>query len=352
MRKLFGSKNSKKKTFKSGKETGNAAIEKSDTTPGENIIVNSGDSPTEKFDNEQIKKIEEKPEDASKGNTSEKPGEKPAKRQRKTSWLKRPWTRRQVIYCSLMVIGVFFAAAALRVLIGDLFEDVAARSEYEQLREYSPNNPARAVQDTGPPDQDDPDEPPVENSDEDWDALEEENRSMRELSFDELAAINSDFVGWISAGSHLDYPVVRGRDNDRYINTTFTGSRNSAGAIFMDYRNARGFDEHVSILYGHYTRDGTMFSSLNQYLNSNFIRSNPNITITTRDGRTLTYRVFAAKLTDAWDIAYTVGISDTARASEVFPDAPANASRYLLLSTCTRGGSDDERILVFAAITG
>jgi SrtB family sortase len=127
------------------------------------------------------------------------------------------------------------------------------------------------------------------------------------------------------------------------------GSHNSAGAIFMDYRNTNNFDEHVSILYGHYTRDGSMFTALSRYLDAAFLQQNPNVTVTTRDGRSMTFRIFAAKLTDAWDIAYTVALRDPARAAEEFPNAPAEASRFMLLSTCTRSADDNERILVFAA---
>ena len=119
----------------------------------------------------------------------------------------------------------------------------------------------------------------------------------------------------------------------------------------MDYRHARGFDEQVVILYGHRTRDGSMFTALERYLDADYLRRNPNISITTRDGSRLTYTVFAAKVTDAWDAAYNVGVYDTGRASEVFPNVPQNANRFLLLSTCTRGNNDEERLLVFAALS-
>jgi len=271
-----------------------------------------------------------------------------SKKQKNPISRKKPMPRKkQIIYGSLILVGVFFAAVALRVLIGDILEDAAARDEYEQLREFSPN-----ASGTEPDASEVADEFIESDEFEDHEAAEEENVELRNLSFDELAAINNDFVGWISIGSFIDYPVVRGRDNSRYITTTFTGNRNSAGAIFMDYRNARNFDEHVSILYGHYTRDGSMFSSLVNYLNPTFLQNNPIINITTRDGKTLSYRVFAARQTDAWDPAYSIGFTDSTKASEVFPEAPENASRFILLSTCTRGGSDDERILVFAAISG
>jgi hypothetical protein len=92
-----------------------------------------------------------------------------------------------------------------------------------------------------------------------------------------------------------------------------------------------------------------MFSPLIQYLNPDYLQQYPNIIVTTRNGRTLNYRIFAARITDAWDVAYSVSISDSTRATEIFPDVPEDASRFMLLSTCTRSGDKDERILVYAA---
>ena len=251
--------------------------------------------------------------------------------------LKRPITLRQVVYFSMLTIGLFFAAAALRMILSDVAEDTAARVEYLQLRDEFPAVSGQTRQD--------------EEEDELPDGeIEEEELELRDMSLDQLAAINGDFIGWISAINRIDYPVVRGNDNNKYVNTTFYGSRNSAGTIFMDYRHTRNFDEHVAILYGHFTRDGSMFSALINFLDPSFIRSNPNINITTRDGRSLTYKVFAATQTDAWDIAYTVGVRESERASEVFPNAPENAKNFLLLSTCTRSSDENERILVYAAL--
>ena len=248
--------------------------------------------------------------------------------------------RKHVLYGLLIVTGIVLTTIALRIVLGEVVEDAAARTEYENLRESFPEIAGEQT----PSVYDEIDE----NLPED---IPEDIEELRDMSLDELAAINRDFVGWINANSNLiDYPVVRGSDNNRYINTTFHGSRNSAGTIFMDYRHSSGFDEQVTVLYGHFTRDGSMFSSLLSFLNDGHMRSNPNITITTRNGGTLTYRVFAAKMTDAWDEAYAVGIHDSARASDVFPNAPAGASRFLLLSTCTRSPDPDERILVFAAL--
>lgn len=323
MRKLFGTKSGKKTGIRSGTNQGNKTGGKPDNEPGNNPGTESGKKPEANY----TATTERKPDTVVKQNKKRN----------------RPLRRGHIIYASLAIVGVFFAAAALRVIFGDLLEDASAYSEYEQLSDIF-HNPGRQTQNLNPT-------PAANNTY--LDPLEDDAEGvddLRALTMDELAALNRDFKGWMTIGSIIDYPVVRGNDNSKYLNTTFMGSRNTAGAIFMDYRHINGFDEQVCIIYGHNTRDGSMFSPLVRYLEPAFLQSNPNISITTRDGRKLTYRIFAATLTDAWDIAYTVGLSDSGRANEVFPNAPQNASRFLLLSTCTRGGSDDERVLVFAAL--
>jgi len=250
--------------------------------------------------------------------------------------------RKNVIYGSMIAVGVVLITVALRVIFGGLMEDSAARDEYDQLREYSPTIIAPAALNDIPVGDADEEEQPEDEEDED--------EAVRELSFDELAMINRDFIGWISNGKIIDYPVVRGSDNNKYINTTFFGNRNTAGAIFMDYRNSSGFEGNICVLYGHNTRDGTMFAPLVNYLEPAYRRSNPFIYVTTRDGTMLTYSVFAAKITDAWDSAYALGITDNEGVIEAFSDAPSNARRILLLSTCTKSADEDERLLVFAAL--
>ena len=47
---------------------------------------------------------------------------------------------------------------------------------------------------------------------------------------------NPNYVGWLRIDStNIDFPIVRGTDNVRYLTTTFRGEENIAGAIFMDY---------------------------------------------------------------------------------------------------------------------
>jgi hypothetical protein len=70
------------------------------------------------------------------------------------------------------------------------------------------------------------------------------------------------------------------------------------------------------------------------------------------DAKTHTYRVFAARVVEVWNTAYTLPFTDSSRAIAAFPNTPGDASRFLLLSVCTLGPDDDERLLVYAAAVG
>ena len=256
--------------------------------------------------------------------------------------------QKYIPHVCIVSICVVLIAAGVGIIFTRQIEDTAARNEYEQLRDlfFSP----AASQEQNPEQR-----PEIENTTSETgytipEIEEDEPDNLSLLLMEELAMINEDLIGWISIENYIEYPVVRGTDNDKYIHTTFSGERNRAGAIFMDYRNHGGFDDHTVILFGHLTGNGTMFAPLVNYINRSFLQENPIITITTRDGEILHYRIFYAKKTDAWDVAYETGFTGNTQAAPAFPDAPANASHFLMLSTCAPGDDKNERILVFAAL--
>jgi sortase B len=174
---------------------------------------------------------------------------------------------------------------------------------------------------------------------------------------EEMLQINPDYICWIRIdGTNIDYPVVRGSDNERYLKTSFNGSYNIAGTIFMDYRNVGNlFFYSISeslphiILYGHNLQQGGMFTDLRRFLNEQFLELNDIIVLTVND-REIRYRIFAARLTDIEDPAYYLDFS-VSRYFRRFADridAPIAATQILTLSTCVREGSDDSRIIVQA----
>ncbi|MCL2222890.1 MAG: class B sortase [Oscillospiraceae bacterium] len=253
-------------------------------------------------------------------------------------------------YFSTLALGSALIISALIIFVYILNEEAVARAEYDTLREirFNPISPQTLTDEsiTEEAEGSVPEAYIAEGETEE----QTDYTALRRLAMEELYEINNDFVGWISIADLIEYPVVRGRDNVRYLNRTFTGEWNRAGAIFMDYRNELNFEETITVLYGHLTGDNTMFSELHRFRNTTFLAENPYIEITTLDGEILIYRIFATRMTDAWNLAYTLSFTDTDRAIRGFPNAPRDASRFMLLSTCTFGIDDDERFLVFAVL--
>jgi hypothetical protein len=98
-------------------------------------------------------------------------------------------------------------------------------------------------------------------------------------------------------------------------------------------------------------KDGSMFAGLNRYLEDEYLTEHPVITIVTPDGETRGYRIFAVKVTDTNDPAYSLTGKDRETVTGYLSEwhAPEEAERFLMLSTCTDYGGRNERLLIFAA---
>lgn len=84
-------------------------------------------------------------------------------------------------------------------------------------------------------------------------------------------ATNPETVGWIQVpGTNINYPFVKTKDNDFYLNHSFNRAWNSAGWIFLDYRNDPNLSDKNQILYGHGRTDGSMFGSLANILTADW----------------------------------------------------------------------------------
>jgi sortase B len=163
----------------------------------------------------------------------------------------------------------------------------------------------------------------------------------------EMREINPDYVCWISIdGTGINYPVVRGNDNERYLNRTFYGEDNIYGAIFMDYR-CRDENTPNIIIYGHNTRTGDMFSGLHRFLNARYITEHPVIVLKIND-RYLEYEIVTARKTNINDPAYFLDFSAPGSFTAFLErnGAPLDATQIITLSTCVSAGNNDERVIV------
>ena len=125
-----------------------------------------------------------------------------------------------------------------------------------------------------------------------WDYI---KMNLIDVNFNELKQTNDSTVGWIQInGTNINYPFVQTTDNKYYLNRSFDKSYNSAGWVFLDYRNNINTLDKNNIIYAHGRFDNTMFGSLKNILLSGWA-NNPNnyiIKISTEKHNTM-WQVFS-----------------------------------------------------------
>ncbi len=101
-----------------------------------------------------------------------------------------------------------------------------------------------------------------------------------QADFSSLLNKNKDTVAFLYVKNTLiSYPVVQSSDNEYYLKHSFDNKINSAGWVFMDYRNnIKNLDDNT-IIYGHARIDGTMFGSLRNVLLSSWQNNKDNYVI-------------------------------------------------------------------------
>ena len=93
-----------------------------------------------------------------------------------------------------------------------------------------------------------------------WDYI---KMNVIDVDFNKLKDVNNDIKGWILVnGTNVNYPFVQTDNNTYYLKKDFNKKYNSAGWVFMDYRNNLENLNQNTILYAHGRVDGTMFGSL------------------------------------------------------------------------------------------
>lgn len=143
---------------------------------------------------------------------------------------------------------------------------------------------------------------------------------------------NADCIGWIFIdGTNINYPVMHTPDNpQKYLRLSFEKKYSQSGVPFLDGRCS--LQDGNLIIYGHNMKNGTMFSDLKKYLDTDFREAHKMIEFQTADG------VFLFEITDV----IRTNISD-----ERYNQINSTDGRNLLLSTCY-GSAKSDRLLIIA----
>ena len=123
---------------------------------------------------------------------------------------------------------------------------------------------------------------------------EKENRNREAIKrIEDLRKDYPSIVGWIKVGgTDIDYPIVKGSDNDYYLNHNYKDEYNVFGAIFMDYRNKEDLSDQNTIIYGHNNQRAGNFKDLHKYEDKDFFKEDRFIEIYSLSGYKK-YKVFA-----------------------------------------------------------
>ena len=110
-----------------------------------------------------------------------------------------------------------------------------------------------------------------------WDYI---KMNLIDVDFTDIKRINNETVGWIQVnGTNINYPIVKHSDNNFYLTHSFNKSYNSAGWVFMDYRNnATEFDKNT-IIYAHGMINNIMFGTLRKILTNGWLDNKNNYVI-------------------------------------------------------------------------
>ena len=197
----------------------------------------------------------------------------------------------------------------------------------------------------------------IEKSNPYWDYI---KMNMIDVDFNKLKKVNNDTKGWIQInGTNVNYPFVQTNNNDYYLNHAFDKSKNGGGWVFLDYRNNLSNNEKNTILYGHGRQNKTIFGSLKNILNSNWVNNTNNfvIKLSTEYENTL-WQIFSIYRIPTTNDYIQTDFKDNTEFLE-FANMLLNRSDYnfnttvnkndqiLTLSTCY---NDDDKIAIHAKL--
>ena len=188
-----------------------------------------------------------------------------------------------------------------------------------------------------------------------------EENDLIKIDFKSLKEQNSDVIAYIKVnGTNIDYVVVKGNDNSYYLNHNFNKEYNVAGWIFSDYHNKFDETDKNIVIFGHNTKNGSMFGTLKNVLDKSWQdnKDNLEITLVTEKGQ-YKYQVFSTYSIIAEDYyintlfnsdgEYSIFLNEIRSRSNYDYNVEVNSNdKILTLSSCI--GDGKKRVVLHAKL--
>lgn len=188
-------------------------------------------------------------------------------------------------------------------------------------------------------------------------ADDKEEEYFFKLDLEGLQSVNKEIVGWIQIpDTPVDYPLLETDNNKYYLKHTYDNTYSDFGSIFVDCNST--FLDFNTIIYGHNTKNDSMFGSLKHYKHEDYYEKHPYVYILYGDTEKK-YAIIAALTVEITDPAYQVNQKDEnlkklwleslIERSEVptLKDTPVTGQEKIItLSTCTSRTKTERFILI------
>ena len=122
-----------------------------------------------------------------------------------------------------------------------------------------------------------------------------------ELDFIELRRKIPNTCAWLTVDdTHIDYPVVQGKDDMEYISKNVYGDYSVSGAIFLSCLNKADFSDSYNLVYGHNMKNGAMFGDIVKFANQKYFEKHKTGTLCLPE-KTYKIKLFACIRVNASD---------------------------------------------------
>lgn len=254
----------------------------------------------------------------------------------------------------IFLICIFAVAAAVCYIVYYFAVKNHNENVYEQIQ-------SAVTTPVEEPEQDVEEETPVEEP------VEEEPAVEIPIDFEALWAINPDVYAWIEIpGTEIAYPILQHPSDDAYyLDHTIEGVEGYPGSLYTELCDAKDFSDFNTVIYGHNMKDRSMFGSLKDYRDADFLAEHREIIIYTPTEKRV-YQIFAAVVYDDRYIpgtynddkvedrqAFLDSLSETRDLnSQVLDDVEVTTdSQIISLCTCI-GGQPNNRYMIEAVYVG
>lgn len=168
----------------------------------------------------------------------------------------------------------------------------------------------------------------------------EKNEERFTVDFKKLKKMNSEVVGWIrfEEPAIINYPIVQGKNNSKYLYKTFQGYKNTVGSIFVNCYNNADFEDRNTIVYGHRMYNGTMFDKFGKYEKKSFWEKYPHFYIYKDDGTEMKYHIYSVAIVSETSGIYNWEFED----DDAFLDFIALTKKDRLYDTDEEVGAEDK----------